>query len=73
MRAHSQQNCCRSCSGELDVVDADRARATVTVQCPNCGDCYVVAPDALRDGCLTYGVGFVAVQLPQPTPRRRPR
>jgi len=48
---------CRSCGGGLEIIDADDA--TMTVQCEECGDSYVVEPDAFGDGCMTYYVGFV--------------
>ena len=47
---------CRSCGGQLEIIDADDA--TMSVVCQECGDEYVVEPDAFGDGCMTYYVGF---------------
>jgi transcription elongation factor Elf1 len=52
---------CRSCGGELEIVDADDA--TMTVACTECGDIYDVETDAFGDGCMTYYVGFVAANI----------
>ncbi len=49
---------CRSCQGQLEITDADDA--TMTVECQNCGDLYLVETDAFGDGCLKYYVGFMA-------------
>ncbi len=43
---------CRSCSGQLEIVDVDDA--TLSVTCTECGDSYDVEPDAFGDGCMTY-------------------
>ena len=56
MRVDPSDGVCRSCGGELEVVDADDA--TMTVEC-QCGDTYAVEPDAFGDGCMTYYVGFL--------------
>lgn len=42
--------CCRSCSGQVQIIDADDAR--MTVEC-RCADVYFVEPDAFGDGCIT--------------------
>ena len=57
MRVATTDGACRSCGGELDIVDADDA--TMTVECEECGDSYAVEPDAFGDGCMTYYVGFL--------------
>jgi uncharacterized Zn finger protein len=57
MRVNLKDGRCRSCSGELDIIDADDA--TMTVECENCGDVYLVEPDAFGDGCMTYYAGFL--------------
>ena len=51
---------CRSCGGQLEVTDADDA--TMTVECTECGEAYLVEPDAFGDGCMTYYVGFLSQQ-----------
>ena len=57
MRVATKDGTCRSCGGELTIIDADDA--TMTVEC-ECGDSYQVEPDAFGDGCMTYYVGFLA-------------
>ena len=52
---------CRSCGSQLSVVDADDA--TMTVECLECGDEYVVEPDAFGDGCMTYYAPFITKQF----------
>ena len=52
---------CRSCNGQLEIIEADDA--TMTVQCIECADSYLVETDAFGDGCMTYYVGFMAEQL----------
>ena len=56
MRVEKKDGVCRSCGGELTIIDADDA--TMTVEC-ECGDVYLVEPDAFGDGCMTYYVGFL--------------
>ena len=59
MRVSPRDGVCRSCGGELEIIDADDA--TMTVECQGeCGETYVVEPDAFGDGCMTYYVGFTA-------------
>lgn len=60
MRVNPQDGKCRSCEGPLIVVEADDA--TMTVECEECGDLYLVEPDAFGDGCMTYYVGFLTGQ-----------
>ena len=61
MRVHPNDGICRSCNGELEIIDADDA--TMTVECIDCGDSYLVETDAFGDGCMTYYVGFMAEHL----------
>ena len=56
MRVATKDGTCRSCGGELTIIDADDA--TMTVEC-ECGETYQVEPDAFDDGCMTYYVGFL--------------
>ena len=56
MRVDTKDGTCRSCGGELTIIDADDA--TMTVEC-ECGETYQVEPDAFGDGCMTYYVGFL--------------
>jgi hypothetical protein len=46
----------RSCHGQLEIVDADDA--TMTVECLECGESYLVESDAFGDGCMKYLLGF---------------
>ena len=57
MLVNLKDGACRSCGGQLDIVDADDA--TMSVVCQECGDEYVVESDAFGDGCITYYVGFL--------------
>jgi transcription elongation factor Elf1 len=57
MRVDTKDGTCRSCGGELAIIDADDA--TMTVECQECGDSYHVEPDAFGDGCMTYYAGFL--------------
>lgn len=59
MRVDPADGRCRSCNGELTIVDADDA--TMTVECLNeeCGDSYQVEPDAFGDDAMTYYVRFM--------------
>lgn len=61
MRVNPRDDRCRGCGGELEITDADDA--TMTVECVACGDSYLVEPDALGDGCMTYYVGFLAQRM----------
>ena len=57
MRVNPKHGVCRSCNGELLIIDADDA--TMTVECQGeCGELYLVEPDAFGDGCMTYYVAF---------------
>jgi hypothetical protein len=58
MRVDPKDGKCRSCGGVLEIIDVDDA--TMNVMCEDCGDSYVVEPDAFGDGCMTYYVGFLA-------------
>jgi hypothetical protein len=56
VRVDPKDGVCRSCRGELRIIDADDA--TMTVECDECGDVYLVEPDAFGDGCVTYYASF---------------
>ena len=58
MLVETKDGKCRSCGGQREIIDADDA--TMTVECQECGDGYLVEPDAFGDGCMTYYVGFQA-------------
>lgn len=60
MKVHKSDGVCRECGGQLQVVDADDS--TMTVLCEDCGDEYLVEPDAFGDGGTMYYVGFLAEQ-----------
>ncbi len=57
MRVDPKDGTCRSCRGELEIIDADDA--TMTVECTECSDVYLVETDAFGDGCMTYYVPFM--------------
>jgi hypothetical protein len=54
MLVATKDGICRECGGQLKIVDVDDA--TMTVECLECGDSYLVEPDAFGDGCMTYYV-----------------
>ena len=43
---------CRTCNGQLEIVDVDDA--TMDVECTECSDGYTVEPDAFHDGGIKY-------------------
>ncbi len=47
MQVEPKDGTCRSCEGTLKIIDADDA--TMTVECIECGDTYLVEPDAFGD------------------------
>ena len=57
MRVQTNVGTCRTCTGELEVIDADDA--TMTVACLECGDVYVVETDARRHGGIGTYVGVL--------------
>lgn len=57
MKVNRKDGVCRTCGGELDITDADDA--TMTVECQECDELYLVEPDAFGDGCMTYYVAFL--------------
>ena len=56
MRVNPCDGRCRSCGGELEIIDADDA--TMTVRC-SCGEEYLVETDAF-DGQQTLPIGEIA-------------
>ena len=57
---------CRECDGELTIIDADDA--TMTVECRNCAEVYLVEPDAFGDGAMDYYTGFLTGRHPELLP-----
>lgn len=49
--------CCRECGGPLRITDADDA--SMHVEC-ECGEEYVVEPDAFGDGGIEYWPAIMA-------------
>lgn len=60
MRVETKDGTCRSCRGTLTIIDADDA--TMTVECDECGDVYVVETDAFNDDGMAYHLGFLLGQ-----------
>ena len=58
MLVEKKDGSCRECGGVLEITDADDA--TMTVECTECGETYLVEPDAFGDGCMTYYVEVMA-------------
>ena len=54
MKVNLRDGRCHTCGGQLEIVDA--GDATMSVECvqAECGDSYVVEPDAFGDGAMTY-------------------
>lgn len=61
MRVDPHDGRCRQCEGELEIIEADDA--TITVQCLECGETYLVETDAFGDGAIHYYPHFVVCQL----------
>ena len=58
MLVQTKDGKCRSCGGQLEIIDADDA--TMTVECQECDDSYLVEPDAFGDGAMNYYPQFLA-------------
>ena len=52
---------CRSCGGELRIIDA--TDATLLVLCTKCDEEYEVETDAFKDGGVIYYPAFMAAKL----------
>jgi hypothetical protein len=52
MNVDSPSGACRLCAGELRVIDGDDA--TLTVECTECGDTYLIEPETGGDGRPIY-------------------
>jgi len=61
MLVDKRDGACRTCGGQLKVTDADDA--TLTVECLECGDFYLVETDAFRDGGIHYYPTFLASRM----------
>ena len=63
MRVNPKDGTCRSCHGELEIIEVDDA--TMTVECIDieCADTYLVEPDAFGDGAIVYYPEFLAEQM----------
>jgi hypothetical protein len=57
MLVDRKDGACPRCGGVLRVIDA--GDATMTVTCTDCGDIYLVEPDAFGDGCMDYYLDFL--------------
>jgi hypothetical protein len=60
MQVSLKDGSCRSCKGQLEIIEADDA--TMTVACVDCADSYVVETDAFGDGAIEYWPAFIAEQ-----------
>lgn len=60
MRVNPKDGRCRSCNGELDIIEV--SDAAMTVECGSCGDTFDVETDAFHDGGIEYYVGFLTEQ-----------
>jgi hypothetical protein len=56
MKVELRDGRCRSCGGQLTIIDA--GDVTMTVTC-TCGEEYLVEHDAFNDGGIHYLVAFI--------------
>lgn len=61
MKVNPKDGRCRSCGGELDIIDADDI--SMTVACAECADTYQIETDALNDGGIGYYPEFLVSQM----------
>lgn len=63
MKVKPEDGVCRSCGGQLEIVDFDDV--SLSVQCleGGCGDEYDVETDAFGDGCVTYYFALMSKRL----------
>lgn len=54
MLVDKEDGVCRTCGGQLEIIDVDDARLTVQCLEESCLDSYRLEPDALNDGGITY-------------------
>ena len=66
MKVDPKDGVCRTCGGDLQIIDADDATMTVECQNASCMDVYLVEPDAFNDGAVAYHPSFLA-GLTRPT------
>ena len=52
MIVNLEDGCCRTCGGQLEILEVDDCSMTVT--CTECADSYDLEPDGLNDACMTY-------------------
>lgn len=52
---------CRSCKGQLEIVDVDDV--SMSIECTKCGDSYETETDAFGDGCMTYYFAIMTRRL----------
>jgi hypothetical protein len=52
MVVDTEDGVCRSCGGQLEIMDFTDASLEVT--CTECADSYEVETDAFGDGCVKY-------------------
>ena len=60
MLVKKEDGVCRTCGGQLEIIDFDDV--SLSVQC-ECGDEYDVETDAFGDGCVTYYFSLMAQRL----------
>ena len=52
MIVNTKDGVCRTCGGQLEILDSDDCSLSVT--CTECADSYDLEPDAFGDGCMLY-------------------
>jgi len=61
MIVNTEDGVCRSCGGQLEILDFDDVSLHVT--CCSCADSYEVETDAFGDGCMTYFFPLMSERL----------
>jgi len=61
MIVDTEDGVCRSCGGQLEILDFDDVSLEVT--CLDCADSYAVETDAFGDGCMTYYFPLMTARL----------
>ena len=56
-----KDGCCRTCGGQLEILDFDDVSLEVT--CLDCADSYAVETDAFGDGCMSYFFPLMASRV----------
>lgn len=56
-----KDGCCRTCGGQLEIIDFDDA--SLSVVCFDCADSYDVEPETFGSSCMTYFFPLMASRV----------